>query len=127
MHLCLDVCLPIIPFCLKRSIAVHKLFSNRCIKEYVIQRNTAILPPAILPPILHHLAPLQYCHTKGNHINKLFFCLSVALTVAGVRDFFDVVVGNEDYSHHKPSPDAFLTAAYQLGVDPEDCWGFEDA
>lgn len=50
-----------------------------------------------------------------------------ALTAAGVRDFFDVVLGNEDYLHHKPSPDAFLTAAYQLGVDPEDCWGFEDA
>ncbi|XP_031554317.1 uncharacterized protein LOC116291294 [Actinia tenebrosa] len=50
-----------------------------------------------------------------------------ALAAAGVRHLFDVVVGNEDYTNPKPSPDAFLTAAFKLGVDPEDCWGFEDA
>lgn len=57
----------------------------------------------------------------------LCFVFTIALKAAGVRDFFDVVVGNEDYLHHKPSPDAFLTAADRLGVDPEDCWGFEDS
>lgn len=47
--------------------------------------------------------------------------------MAGVHHLFDVIVGNEDYLNPKPSPDAFLTAAQKLGVDPEDCWGFEDA
>jgi len=36
------------------------------------------------------------------------------------------VLGNEDYKEHKPKPDAFITAASRLGVNPGDCWGFED-
>lgn len=50
-----------------------------------------------------------------------------ALTEAGIRDLFEVVVGNEDYQNAKPSPDAFLTAAKLLGVEPQDCWAFEDS
>ncbi|EDO49178.1 predicted protein [Nematostella vectensis] len=49
-----------------------------------------------------------------------------ALTAVGIIDLFDVIIGNEDYIHPKPSPDAFLMAAERIGVDPEDCWGFED-
>ncbi|XP_028390883.1 uncharacterized protein LOC114515780 [Dendronephthya gigantea] len=48
------------------------------------------------------------------------------LGLAGLRHLFDVVVGNEDYSLHKPNPDAFLTACEKLNVDPTKCWGFED-
>lgn len=49
-----------------------------------------------------------------------------ALKLAGIDHMFDVILGNEDYKEHKPKPDAFITAANQLGVSPEDCWGFED-
>ncbi|XP_020602707.1 uncharacterized protein LOC110041738 [Orbicella faveolata] len=49
-----------------------------------------------------------------------------ALRLAGIEDLFDVVLGNEDYKEHKPKPDAFITAASRLGVNPGDCWGFED-
>lgn len=47
-----------------------------------------------------------------------------ALRAGGILHMFDFVLGNEDYGHHKPSPDAFLTAAKKLNVRPEDCWGF---
>ena len=49
-----------------------------------------------------------------------------ALKLAGIDHLFDVVLGNEDYTEHKPKPDAFTTAAKRLGVSPEECWGFED-
>lgn len=49
-----------------------------------------------------------------------------ALRLAGIEGLFNVVLGNEDYKEHKPKPDAFITAASRLGVNPEDCWGFED-
>ena len=52
---------------------------------------------------------------------------SSALTETGIRDLFNVVVGNEDYQNAKPNPDAFLTAAKLLGVEPQDCWAFEDS
>lgn len=50
-----------------------------------------------------------------------------SLTQLGLLDRFDVLVGSEDYQHGKPHPEPFLTAAAQLGVEPEHCLVFEDA
>lgn len=63
------------------------------------------------------------------YISEFYFInfLCTALTETGIRDLFNVVVGNEDYENAKPSPDAFLTAANQLGVLPQFCWAFEDS
>lgn len=63
------------------------------------------------------------------YISDFYFInfLCTALTETGIRDLFNVIVGNEDYENAKPSPDAFLTAANQLGVLPQFCWAFEDS
>jgi HAD superfamily hydrolase (TIGR01509 family) len=45
----------------------------------------------------------------------------------GLRDKFGVIVGAEDYTHGKPDPEPFLTAAARLGVPAKDCLVFEDA
>lgn len=49
-----------------------------------------------------------------------------SLTAIGLLDKFDLIVGSEDYARSKPAPDAFLTAAEQLGIAPEHCLVFED-
>jgi beta-phosphoglucomutase family hydrolase len=49
-----------------------------------------------------------------------------SLTTVGLLDKFDTIVGAEDYKNSKPAPDAFLTAAARLGVEPQDCLAFED-
>lgn len=64
-------------------------------------------------------------HIAKKATHEICFKFAV-LELAGLRDLFDVVVGNEDYSRHKPSPDAFLTACEKLNVDPAKCWGLED-
>ncbi len=44
-----------------------------------------------------------------------------ALRAAGILEFFSVVVGGDSVPHKKPSPDAVLRAAAQIGVLPESC------
>ncbi|MDU4092480.1 MAG: HAD-IA family hydrolase, partial [Pantoea sp.] len=44
-----------------------------------------------------------------------------------LRHYFDVIVGADDVTRHKPEPDTFLRCAALMGVDPEKCVVFEDA
>ena len=50
----------------------------------------------------------------------------VAAEALGARGF-RVVVAGDDVEHAKPHPDAYLTAAAQLGVDPTACIAIEDS
>jgi HAD superfamily hydrolase (TIGR01509 family) len=49
-----------------------------------------------------------------------------SLTVTGLIDRFQTIVGAEDYENSKPAPDCFLLAAQRLGVEPSACLVFED-
>jgi HAD superfamily hydrolase (TIGR01509 family) len=45
----------------------------------------------------------------------------------GLRDLFDVVVGGDEVSEGKPSPQSYLLAAQRLGVRPIECIVIEDS
>src|SRR5690242_10839784 len=42
-------------------------------------------------------------------------------------DYFDADVSGRDFAHGKPDPEMFLTAAHELGVEPEHAIVIEDA
>jgi HAD superfamily hydrolase (TIGR01509 family) len=46
---------------------------------------------------------------------------------AGVDEYFQAVVSGQHVAHGKPAPDIFLLAAEKIGVDPKNCYVFEDA
>ena len=49
-----------------------------------------------------------------------------SLTVVGIEDLFDAIVGADDVIHGKPAPDVFLKAAELIGIPPENCLVYED-
>ena len=49
------------------------------------------------------------------------------LSLAGIQDRFDAIVGGDEVSRGKPAPDIFLLAAERLGKRPSECAGFEDS
>jgi len=49
------------------------------------------------------------------------------LARAGLRAFFDTVVGGDEVARGKPAPDIFLLAAERLSADPTHCLVFEDS
>ena len=46
---------------------------------------------------------------------------------AGLRDFFNVVIGGEQVDNAKPAPDIYIKAAAALGIKAVDCAAFEDS
>lgn len=49
------------------------------------------------------------------------------LKAAGIREYFQAVVGGDMVKHSKPAPDVFLKCAQELGVKPEEVYIIEDS
>ncbi|MCI6024277.1 MAG: HAD family phosphatase [Oscillospiraceae bacterium] len=49
------------------------------------------------------------------------------LTLAGLREYFDLLVCGDMVKKSKPDPDIYRTAARLLEVDPKECVGLEDS
>ena len=78
-----------------------------------------------LDVLLDHLSFLKIpmaVATSTRHISA-----RKKLSIAGIEDRFDVIVGGDEISRGKPAPDIFLMAAEKLGKDPSECIGFEDS
>jgi beta-phosphoglucomutase len=53
--------------------------------------------------------------------------IEAILSAAGIRELFEVIVGADDVTAHKPAPDPYLAAAAGLGVMPRACVAIEDS
>jgi HAD superfamily hydrolase (TIGR01509 family) len=51
----------------------------------------------------------------------------IKLTNAGIRKYFDAIIGGEQVSRSKPAPDIFLRAAEEFNVSSEKCLVLEDS
>lgn len=49
------------------------------------------------------------------------------LEVAGLEEYFAVVIGGDMIEHGKPEPDIYLRACGELGVNPEEAFAIEDS
>jgi beta-phosphoglucomutase family hydrolase len=81
-----------------------------------------------LPGVIEWLTELRKHGVRcaiGSSTHRLNILTS--LTVLGFEDWFAAIVTAEDVSRGKPDPEVFLTAAEQIGIDPDHCVVFEDA
>ncbi len=53
--------------------------------------------------------------------------INTALSVLGLKKYFDLVIGSGDYKRRKPYPDSFITGAKKLRVKPGECIAIEDS
>ena len=53
--------------------------------------------------------------------------IDLVLELSGLERHFAVTVSSEEVARGKPSPDVYLEAARQLGVEPERCVAIEDS
>lgn len=49
------------------------------------------------------------------------------LKEVGIEDYFDAIVCGTEVENGKPAPDIFLRTAQIMGVEPRDCYVFEDS
>jgi HAD superfamily hydrolase (TIGR01509 family) len=78
--------------------------------------------PEVLDIINAHHGRIPFAVVSGGRLDSV----TRSLTVLGLMDKFETIVGSDDYIHGKPAPDAFLLAAERLGVPPANCLVFED-
>lgn len=59
----------------------------------------------------------------GNHLKPA----KLLLKLAGLDEFFPLIITNKDVNNVKPAPDIFLKTAEKLGLKPEECLVLEDS
>ncbi len=89
---------------------------------FVQQEGEAVLPGAVTA-VKHARAGGRVAIVSGSSRGEI----AAALDHLGLRDVIEFVVGAEDVSAGKPSPEGYLQAASALGVHPHDCIVFEDS
>ncbi|KZS46623.1 beta-phosphoglucomutase [Paenibacillus glucanolyticus] len=99
--------------------------ADRKNKLYVELIET-ITPADLLPGVTEFVADIRAAGLKTAIASASKNAIAV-LTRLGVMDQFDVIVDVTKLTNNKPDPEIFLTAAAQLGIEPADCIGVEDA
>jgi HAD superfamily hydrolase (TIGR01509 family) len=98
------------------AVACHK-------EELYYQLLPQLQPiPEVLEIINAQHGQIPFAVVSGGRLDSV----TRSLTVLGLMDKFETIVGSDDYIHGKPAPDAFLLAAERLGVPPANCLVFED-
>lgn len=116
----------------KESAVTHRdSVAEDILNAYEEVRRTARFP--LLPGVHDTLVAAQRadvpCAVVSNNPSA---DLHKILRGAGIYDFFDVVVGNDEMAggrklQKKPAPDTYIYAAEKLGVMAKDCVVFEDS
>lgn len=98
--------------------------------EQVKQERTLREVARLCFPRVEHLLLMAWLKSSDIRIgvatNSIRKTSETMLEFAGLREFLDVLVTNEDVDHAKPAPDIYLRAASHLNLTPGDILVVED-
>ncbi len=81
-------------------------------------------------PMFHHEYALSKLHSEGYKIavcsNSVRSTIVLMMDRAGLSQYVDLIVSNEDVSKSKPDPEMYITAMNKLGMSPSECIVVED-
>ncbi len=103
----------------KEELATKK---NEWYKEYLYEMTPAdILPGAkdFMEYLRHRGIKIALASASKN--------APIILEKLNITELFDAIVDGNSVSKAKPDPEVFLKAAEKLGIDPAECFVFEDA
>lgn len=103
----------------KEELASKK---NEWYKEYLYEMT----PAEILPGAKDFLRYLRLRDVKIA-LASASKNAPIILEKLNITDHFDAVVDGNSVARAKPDPEVFLQAAEKLGIDPSECYVFEDA
>ncbi|WP_036717503.1 beta-phosphoglucomutase [Paenibacillus sp. JCM 10914] len=107
------------------STAELEQLADRKNKLYVELIET-ITPADLLPGVMTFVADIRAAGLATGIASASKNAIAV-LTRLDVMDQFDIIVDVTKLTNNKPDPEIFLTAAEQLGAEPSECIGVEDA
>lgn len=97
----------------------------------VKQGYTKDIIPKYCAPDYSKIILLRHLKERGYKLaccsNSIKETLHLMLKSAGLFDFFDLILGNDEVVQPKPHPEIYLTAFTRLEVKPEECIIVEDS
>lgn len=81
-------------------------------------------------PVFHHQYALSRLKDEGYKLvvcsNSIKDTITIMLTKAGIIDYFDFYLSNQDVKKSKPDPEIYNTAIAKLGLSKDECLVVED-
>ncbi|MBI1343048.1 MAG: HAD-IA family hydrolase [Terrimonas sp.] len=81
-------------------------------------------------PVFHHQYALARLKNEGYKLvvcsNSIKDSITIMLTKAGVIDYFDFYLSNQDVKKGKPDPEMYNNAIERLALRPDECLVVED-
>ena len=97
----------------------------------VKQQHTKKIIPDYCAPDYSKIILLSELRARGYKLaccsNSIHETLHLMLKSAGLFDFFDVIIGNDDITNPKPHPEMYLLAFDRLGIKPTEAIIVEDS
>ena len=95
-----------------------RLYEARVLTQAVDIKDGAI---ELLELAQHLDLPIALATSTATELAK------TKMRLAGLVEFFDVIIGGDAVEQPKPHPEPYLAAARALGHAPNECWAVEDS